>query len=109
MRDRVIVTPYDAEWSKLFSKLGAALRDALGDIALRIDHIGSTSIPGLAAKPVIDPPYFADVCPEGRQRSIERIPSHQHQLFPSHDIPLKLTGNNYTGTRCFSAAYNVRG
>ena len=52
--DRVIIAPYDSEWPKLFSKLGMSLRSALGDVALRIDHIGSTSIPGLAAKPIID-------------------------------------------------------
>jgi GrpB-like predicted nucleotidyltransferase (UPF0157 family) len=52
--DRVVIVPYDPEWPVLFSQLGAALRKALGDIALRIDHIGATSIPGLDAKPIID-------------------------------------------------------
>jgi GrpB-like predicted nucleotidyltransferase (UPF0157 family) len=54
MAERVFISPYDAEWPEIFSKLGAALRNALGAAALRIDHIGSTSIPGLAAKPIID-------------------------------------------------------
>ena len=52
--DRIEVVPYDEEWPRLFSSLGASLRAALDDIALRIDHIGSTSVPGLAAKPIID-------------------------------------------------------
>jgi len=54
MMDRVVIVPYDPEWPKTFAKLGLSLRNALGDIALRIDHIGSTAIPGLAAKPTID-------------------------------------------------------
>lgn len=54
MGEKVIIAPYDPEWPELFRRLGARLRGALGDVALRIDHIGSTSIPGLAAKPIID-------------------------------------------------------
>lgn len=50
----MIITSYDNEWPTLFDELGAKLRAALGDIALRIDHIGSTSISGMAAKPIID-------------------------------------------------------
>jgi len=45
---------YDPTWPGLFAELGRELRGGLGDVALRIDHIGSTSVPGLAAKPVID-------------------------------------------------------
>jgi GrpB-like predicted nucleotidyltransferase (UPF0157 family) len=53
--DRVIeIVDYSATWPVLFADLGTRLRRALGDVALRIDHIGSTSVPGLAAKPVID-------------------------------------------------------
>ncbi len=54
MADRIIIVPYDPEWPRLFSQLGSMLREALGATALRIDHIGSTSIAGLAAKPIMD-------------------------------------------------------
>jgi len=48
------IVPYRASWPNEFKTLAAELRHALGDLALRIDHIGSTSIPGLAAKDRID-------------------------------------------------------
>ncbi len=51
---RIEVLPYDPEWPGLFQAIGARLREALGTVASRIDHIGSTAVPGLAAKPVID-------------------------------------------------------
>jgi len=54
MNNRIIITPYDPAWPQLFTELGASVRMALGPIALRIDHIGSTAVPGLAAKPIID-------------------------------------------------------
>lgn len=54
MKDKIVIVPYDPEWPALFTSLGDALREALGNTAIRIDHIGSTSIPGLDAKPVID-------------------------------------------------------
>ena len=54
MRDAIIIEPYSPEWQVLFEDLGRRLRATIGDTALRIDHIGSTSIPGLAAKPIID-------------------------------------------------------
>lgn len=54
MSEVVEVVPYREEWPSLFEEKGKRLRDALGELAIRIDHVGSTSIPGLAAKPVID-------------------------------------------------------
>ncbi|SDF98484.1 GrpB domain, predicted nucleotidyltransferase, UPF0157 family [Sinosporangium album] len=50
----MVIVDYDPAWPVMFADLGAGLRRALGDVAVRIDHIGSTSVPGLAAKPVID-------------------------------------------------------
>jgi GrpB-like predicted nucleotidyltransferase (UPF0157 family) len=48
------VVPYDASWPSAFEAEALRIRDALGSLALRVDHHGSTSIPGLAAKPIID-------------------------------------------------------
>jgi len=51
---RIEITPYSTTWPKEFERLARKIRDALGDRALRIDHIGSTSVPGLDAKDRID-------------------------------------------------------
>ena len=51
---KVEVVPYDAAWPRLFAAEEAKIRAALGAAALLIEHVGSTSVPGLAAKPVID-------------------------------------------------------
>ena len=51
---RLEIVPYDPGWPSAFQAEAARLRAALKTLALRIDHNGSTSIPGLAAKPVID-------------------------------------------------------
>lgn len=48
------IVDYDPDWQKKFEKHARAIADALGGSALRVEHIGSTSVPGLAAKPVID-------------------------------------------------------
>src|SRR5579872_1206040 len=45
---------YDPEWPRLFQREADRIRGVLGDRALRIEHVGSTSVPGLAAKPIID-------------------------------------------------------
>src|SRR4051812_15888560 len=50
----VVVVPYDPEWATRFRTEAMRLRQALGAVALRIDHIGSTSVPGLTAKPIVD-------------------------------------------------------
>lgn len=50
----IVIVPADPGWSNDFKELGSHLRKTLGSIAIRIDHVGSTSVPGLDAKPVID-------------------------------------------------------
>jgi GrpB-like predicted nucleotidyltransferase (UPF0157 family) len=50
----IVVVDYDPAWPALFEHVKARVHAALGAIALTIEHIGSTSVPGLAAKPIID-------------------------------------------------------
>lgn len=50
----VEIITYQDRWAKEFQEIASNLRRGLGDLALRIDHIGSTSVPGLAAKDIID-------------------------------------------------------
>lgn len=50
----IIVLPYDEKWTQAFLDIKSDLDTALGDLAISIEHVGSTSVPGLAAKPIID-------------------------------------------------------
>ncbi len=50
----LIVSNYDPEWPRWFEDISDYVWPALRDVALRMDHVGSTSVPGLAAKPIID-------------------------------------------------------
>jgi len=48
------IAEYDPQWPALFEKHAKIIAEAIGGAACRIEHIGSTSVPGLAAKPIID-------------------------------------------------------
>lgn len=50
----IIVEPYNKSWPEEFQKICRELTAALGTTALSVEHVGSTSVPGLPAKPIID-------------------------------------------------------
>jgi GrpB-like predicted nucleotidyltransferase (UPF0157 family) len=50
----VIIVDYDPHWPDRFEELRALVVDALGDLVVSVEHVGSTAVPGLAAKPIID-------------------------------------------------------
>jgi GrpB-like predicted nucleotidyltransferase (UPF0157 family) len=54
MANPVIVLDYDSNWPEFFQSLRKRIADVLGDLAVAIEHVGSTAVPGLAAKPIID-------------------------------------------------------
>ena len=51
---RIVLVDYDPRWADVFEREAARIRAVLAEGALRIEHVGSTSVPGLPAKPVVD-------------------------------------------------------
>jgi GrpB-like predicted nucleotidyltransferase (UPF0157 family) len=67
----VVIVDYDPLWPAKFDALAATLTAALGPVLLRIEHVGSTAVPGLAAKPILD--LDAVVPPENVPEAIRRL------------------------------------
>jgi len=59
-QETVVIVDYDPEWPRLFSIVEARVEQALGSSARDVLHVGSTSAPGLGAKPVIDVNVLVD-------------------------------------------------
>ncbi|GAA1884219.1 hypothetical protein GCM10009837_02170 [Streptomyces durmitorensis] len=64
--DALVVVEYRPSWPTDFSRLASVLRRALGDLAVAVDHVGSTSVPGLAAKDCVDVQVRVDSLDEPR-------------------------------------------
>jgi GrpB-like predicted nucleotidyltransferase (UPF0157 family) len=97
----VQLVDYEAEWSALFIREAERVRAALGDRVLMLEHVGSTSIPGLAAKPIIDmilavadsadePAYVPAMESAGYVLHIREPEWHQHRLFKGPDTNINL-------------------
>ena len=54
MQPPIVIEDFDPQWSVTFERIRLELAAALGNLALRIEHVGSTAVPGLPAKPIID-------------------------------------------------------
>src|SRR5215213_7729119 len=53
-RQDIVIADYDPSWPRCFGREEAKIRGALGPAALCVEHVGSTSVSGLAAKPIVD-------------------------------------------------------
>ncbi len=51
---KIVVEPYSETWEQAFLDIKAEIADALGALVIRIEHVGSTSVRGLSAKPIVD-------------------------------------------------------
>jgi GrpB-like predicted nucleotidyltransferase (UPF0157 family) len=67
------VRDYDPAWPDMFAQERARLQAALGSTAIAIEHVGSTAVPGLAAKPIIDLLVGVDNLAEARSRCMEPL------------------------------------
>lgn len=90
------IVPYRADWPDEFQRLAKPLRAALGNRAARIDHIGSTSVPGLASKDRIDVQItVADLSPETVSGMVAALSDLGYSLLESNvgdHLPPDFTG-----------------
>ena len=115
----VEIVAYREEWPEEFRVIGMGLRQALGGLALRIDHIGSTAVPGLPAKDVIDiqisvaaldAALIAAMTAAGYRQSLRNLGDHQppHFVGPPEDWK-KLFFNPPAGQRRTNTHVRVLG
>jgi GrpB-like predicted nucleotidyltransferase (UPF0157 family) len=87
----IAVVEYDDGWPADFERVAAVIREALGDRVLELRHVGSTSVPGLPAKPVIDvdlvvadpadeASYMPDLVNAGFVHTVREPWWHEHRL-----------------------------
>ena len=97
----VVLAAYDPAWPGLFERDATRVRAALGEHTVLLEHVGSTSVPGLAAKPVIDillvvpdsadePAYVPPLEAAGYRLVIREPHWHEHRLFKGPDTNVNL-------------------
>jgi GrpB-like predicted nucleotidyltransferase (UPF0157 family) len=95
------INEYDPEWSRLYEREEERIRSVLGDRVVRIEHAGSTSVPGLPAKPIVDivlevpdssdePSYVPDLEAAGYRVVIREPAWFEHRVFKGPDTNVNL-------------------
>jgi GrpB-like predicted nucleotidyltransferase (UPF0157 family) len=98
---QVILVDYDPAWQGMYAREERRIREALGDRALLVEHMGSTSVPGLCAKPCIDivlgvedpadeSTYVPALQAAGYVLRRREPEWHEHRVFKGSDINLNL-------------------
>ena len=101
MSSRILIVDYDPRWPELFAREAERIRSALGSPVPRIEYVGSTSVPGLAAKPVIDlvlvvadsaheDGYAPALQAAGYVLRIREPEWYQHRMFKGPDTDINL-------------------
>jgi GrpB-like predicted nucleotidyltransferase (UPF0157 family) len=98
--ERIVLVPADPRWPEAYAVQAAAIGSALGDVLLELHHVGSTSVPGLSAKPILDIVLVvADPTDESRYvpaleatgfvLHVRERDWHEHRLLKkgTHDVP----------------------
>ena len=97
----IVIAEYDPEWPRWFEQASERIRAALGDKVLQLDHVGSTSVPGLPAKPLIDINLVvADTTDEdayvppleaiGYELRVREPDWFEHRMLRGYDPPVNL-------------------
>jgi GrpB-like predicted nucleotidyltransferase (UPF0157 family) len=97
----IVLVNYDPAWPGLFEREAGRIRLVLGDRVRLLEHAGSTSVPGLAAKPIIDmvlavpdsahePEYVRDLQAAGYTLRIREPDWYEHRVFKGPDTNINL-------------------
>lgn len=97
----ITLVEYDPHWPELFDREANRIRSILGGRVLQLEHVGSTSVPGLCAKPIIDillvvadssdePSYVPDMERAGYMLRIREPDWFEHHLFKGPDTDINL-------------------
>jgi GrpB-like predicted nucleotidyltransferase (UPF0157 family) len=98
---RILISEYDPEWPNLFRREADRIRGALANRALLLEYAGSTSVPGLSAKPIIDvllavtdsadeDAYVVNLERAGYVLRIREPDWHEHRIFKGPDTEVNL-------------------
>jgi GrpB-like predicted nucleotidyltransferase (UPF0157 family) len=101
LNSTVTLAEYDPSWPPLYEREAARLRDILGERVVLLEHVGSTSVPGLCAKPIIDillvvpdsgdEPAYAPALEAAGYRLVIREPDRErHRAFKGPDTNINL-------------------
>ena len=100
-RTRVVVVAYDSSWPRVFAGVEAEIRARFGATARDVLHIGSTAVPGLAAKPIVDvallvddsaveAPYLDALSALGYRLVVREPEWYEHRMFNRDDPAVNL-------------------
>jgi len=98
---KIVIVDYDPRWPEMFQKHAALISQALGPEALTIEHVGSTSVPGLAAKPIIDidvivrhsrdeAAYLPELVASGYVLRVREPDWHEHRMFRTPELDVHI-------------------
>ena len=101
LNSTIYLAPYDPAWPSLFTRLKKQIQSALGDDILLLEHVGSTSVPGMSAKPIIDmvmavadssaeASYAKPLEEKGYTLRIREPDWYEHRLLKPPDLPGNL-------------------
>jgi GrpB-like predicted nucleotidyltransferase (UPF0157 family) len=101
LSNRIEIREYDPGWPALYEREEIRIRSVLGDRVIRVEHAGSTSVPGLPAKPIVDivlevpdsaaePDFVPDLEAAGYVLRIREPEWFEHRLFKGPDTNVNL-------------------
>ncbi len=89
--DDIVIVDYDLRWPELFAAEAARVRAAVGDdLVIAVEHFGSTAIPGLSAKPVVDLLVFVRSLPDARREAVPALEALGYAYWADDPAPDRL-------------------